>query len=107
MYQEVTGTSLPRTAKEMSSAGTRVGARESRRAISCSSTPAASRIRTSASISAYYCFVHAPSRGGEVEIARLSLAHWQKRYDGARRLIAVPVTTAATPYARDPADATP
>ena len=34
-------------------------------------------------------FVHAPSRGGEVEIATLDRAYWQKRFNGARRLVGV------------------
>ena len=34
-------------------------------------------------------FIHAPARGGEVEIARLSETYWQKHFDGARRLVGV------------------
>lgn len=31
-------------------------------------------------------FVHSPSAGGKVRIERLSMAYWDKRYNGARRL---------------------
>jgi hypothetical protein len=32
-------------------------------------------------------FVHAPHRGGEVEIVAMNQQYWEQRYDGARRLI--------------------
>jgi hypothetical protein len=32
-------------------------------------------------------FIHAPRAGGEVEIVTLSKNYWQKRFDGARRLV--------------------
>ena len=32
-------------------------------------------------------FIHAPGRGGEVEISDLTSRYWQKRYNGARRLV--------------------
>jgi hypothetical protein len=32
-------------------------------------------------------FIHAPRAGGEVEIVTLSRSYWQKRFDGARRLV--------------------
>jgi len=31
-------------------------------------------------------FIHAPSQGGDAEIATFSAAYWQKRFNGARRL---------------------
>ena len=34
-------------------------------------------------------FIHAPSTGSEVEIARLSESYWQKHFNGARRLVGV------------------
>ena len=34
-------------------------------------------------------FIHAPSQGGEVGVATLSARYWQKRYNGARRLVGV------------------
>ncbi len=38
-------------------------------------------------------FVHAPSRGKSVEIVDMKLLYWQKRFNGARRLLAGSVTT--------------
>ena len=34
-------------------------------------------------------FVHAPRRGREVEVATLDQSYWQKRFNGARRLVGV------------------
>ena len=34
-------------------------------------------------------FVHAPSHGGEVAIASIDQAYWQKSFNGARRLVGV------------------
>ncbi|HSN40919.1 MAG TPA: C40 family peptidase [Burkholderiales bacterium] len=31
-------------------------------------------------------FIHAPSRGGQVEIVNMTSRYWQKRYNGARRI---------------------
>lgn len=31
-------------------------------------------------------FVHAPSRGGEIEVANMNDRYWRKRYNGARRI---------------------
>ncbi len=33
-----------------------------------------------------YRFIHAPSRGGQVEIVDMNSRYWQKRYNGARRI---------------------
>jgi cell wall-associated NlpC family hydrolase len=32
-------------------------------------------------------FVHAPSRGGEVEVSDMQESYWKKRFNGARRLL--------------------
>ena len=32
-------------------------------------------------------FIHAPSRGGKVEIVNMSDVYWTRRYNGARRLL--------------------
>jgi cell wall-associated NlpC family hydrolase len=31
-------------------------------------------------------FIHAPARGGNVEIVNMSERYWNRRYNGARRL---------------------
>ena len=50
-------------------------------------------------------FIHAPSRGSEVEIAELSNGYWRKHFSGARRLVGVlpglvPDAEAAAPATR-------
>ena len=50
-------------------------------------------------------FIHAPSRGSEVEIARLSDSYWQKHFNGARRLVGV--LPALVPTMITPAEAAP
>ena len=37
-------------------------------------------------------FVHSPSAGGVVRIENLTMAYWNKRYNGARRLSAADLT---------------
>jgi len=34
-------------------------------------------------------FIHAPARGREVEVATIDKSFWQKRFNGARRLVGV------------------
>lgn len=43
-------------------------------------------------------FLHAPSKGGKVRIEKLSVAYWNKRFNGARRVIKpqTQLTAAAT-----------
>jgi len=126
VFQEVTGVSLPRTSKEMSGLGARVGAND----LMPGDLVFFNTRRFAYSHVGIYLgdnrFVHAPSVGSEVEIAQMSGAYWQKRFDGARRVVGVmpalvptvamarafPAETApgwrtSRPYAIDPADATP
>lgn len=89
VFREVTGVTLPRTTREMSGLGTRIGLDEL--------TPGDlvffdTRQFQFSHVGIYLGdnrFIHAPSRGGEVEIARLSESYWQRRFNGARRLIGV------------------
>jgi cell wall-associated NlpC family hydrolase len=89
VFEEVTGVSLPRTAKEMSALGSKV-------------TPANlqpgdlvffnTRRFAFSHVGIYLGdnrFVHAPSQGSEVRIAQLDQAYWQKHFNGARRVIGV------------------
>jgi cell wall-associated NlpC family hydrolase len=89
VFEEVTGVSLPRTAKEMSALGAKV-------------TPANlqpgdlvffnTRRFAFSHVGIYLGdnrFVHAPSRGSEVRIAQFDQSYWQKHFNGARRLIGV------------------
>ena len=91
VFREAVGIQLPRTAREQFAgvgtpvpqhelkAGDLVFFRQSRRGID--------------HVGIYVGegrFVHAPSRGGRVRIDALSLPHWQRTYQGARRLLGAP-----------------
>ena len=123
VFQEVTGVTLPRTSKEMSTLGARIQPSD----LQPGDLVFFNTRRFAFSHVGIYLgdnrFVHAPSRGSEVEIAHLSHSYWQKHFNGARRLVGVvpalvpnviapviaaellPVTSA--PGIVDVADATP
>lgn len=88
VFQEVTGVTLPRTAKEMSGLGAKVGAGDLRPG----DLVFFNTRRFAFSHVGIYLgenrFVHAPSRGSEVMITELS-PYWQKHFNGARRLVGV------------------
>lgn len=87
MFQEVTGVSLPRTAKEMSTLGTRVGLAD----LQPGDLVFFNTRRFAFSHVGIYLgdnrFVHAPARGGEVRIAALDHRYWQRSFNGARRVV--------------------
>jgi cell wall-associated NlpC family hydrolase len=89
VFQQVTGVTLPRTAKDMSRLGAEVPVTDLQPAISCSSTRGASRSRTSASISATISSSTLRVAGREVEVATLDSNFWKRRFDGARRMAGV------------------
>lgn len=91
VFQEVTGVTLPRSAKEMS----RVGAKVAISDLKPGDLVFFNTRRFAFSHVGIYLgdgqFIHAPARGREVEVATLDKNFWQKRFSGARRLIgAVP-----------------
>ena len=89
VFEEVTGVSLPRTAKEMSALGTKVAATH----LQPGDLVFFNTRRFAFSHVGIYLgdnrFVHAPSRGGDVDIAAFDQAYWQKHFNGARRLVGV------------------
>jgi len=89
VFQEVTGVSLPRTAKEMSGLGTKVSAAD----LKPGDLVFFNTRRFAFSHVGIYLgdnrFVHAPSRGSEVRIASIDQSYWQKHFNGARRVIGV------------------
>jgi cell wall-associated NlpC family hydrolase len=89
VFQQVTGFTLPRTAKEMS----RVGAKVASSDLQVGDLVFFDTRHFAFSHVGIYLgdnrFVHAPSRGSEVEIAQLSDGYWQKHFNGARRLVGV------------------
>jgi cell wall-associated NlpC family hydrolase len=86
VFQQVTGVTLPRTAKEMSQLGDKVALDE----LAPGDLVFFNTRRFAYSHVGIYLgdnrFIHAPRRGREVEIAEIDRQYWQKRFDGARRL---------------------
>jgi len=89
VFQQVTGVTLPRTAKEMSKLGDRVALGE----LKPGDLVFFNTRRFAYSHVGIYLgdnrFIHAPRRGREVEVATIDKSYWQKRFDGARRLVGV------------------
>ncbi len=89
VFQEVTGVSLPRTAKEMSGLGSKVTIAD----LKPGDLVFFNTRRFAFSHVGIYLgdnrFVHAPRRGREVTVASLDQAYWQKHFNGARRLVGV------------------
>jgi cell wall-associated NlpC family hydrolase len=89
VFQEVTGTTLPRTSREMS----RLGAKVALADLKPGDLVFFNTRRFAFSHVGLYLgdnrFIHAPSTGGEVEVATLSQDYWKRRFDGARRLVGV------------------
>ncbi len=89
VFQQVTGVTLPRTAKEMSRVGDNVGLHDLRPGDLVFFN---TRSFAFSHVGIYLGdnqFIHAPSRGKEVEIAAFDKGFWQKRFSGARRLVQV------------------
>ena len=86
VFQQVTGVSLPRTAREMS----RVGDGVARHALEPGDLVFFNTRRMPFSHVGIYLgggrFVHAPASGRDVEIADLRNRYWQRQFDGARRI---------------------
>ncbi|MBK9116234.1 MAG: C40 family peptidase [Betaproteobacteria bacterium] len=89
VFQQVTGFTLPRTSKEMSGLGAKVAVGD----LKPGDLVFFNTRRFQFSHVGIYLgdnrFIHAPSAGAEVEIARLSESYWQKHFNGARRLVGV------------------
>ena len=91
VFQQVTGVTLPRTAKEMSRVGDKIALDE----LKPGDLVFFNTRRFAFSHVGIYLgdnrFIHAPARGREVEVATLDKSFWHKRFSGARRLVgAVP-----------------
>lgn len=86
VYGQVTGQALPYNAQEMS----RVGETVDRSELRAGDLVFFNTLRRPFSHVGIYLgdsrFVHAPSRGGQVEIVDMSNRYWKNRYNGARRL---------------------
>jgi len=89
VFQQVTGVTLPRTAKDMSRVGTQVAVSD----LQPGDLVFFNTRRFAFSHVGIYLgdnrFVHAPRRGREVEIATFDSGFWQQRFNGARRMAGV------------------
>jgi cell wall-associated NlpC family hydrolase len=89
VFQEVTGATLPRTSREMS----RLGQHVSMADLAPGDLVFFNTRRFAFSHVGLYLgdnrFIHAPSAGGEVQIATLDQRYWKRHFDGARRLVGV------------------
>jgi cell wall-associated NlpC family hydrolase len=87
VFQQVTGVTLPRTSQELSRLGEKVAASD---LMPGDLVFFNTRQLQFSHVGIYLGenrFIHAPRKGGEVEIVTLSKAYWQKHFDGARRLV--------------------
>src|SRR4029078_12498502 len=85
VFQQVTGVTLPRTARDMSRLGTEVVVGDLQPGDLVFFNP---RRFAFSHVGIYLGdnqFVHAPRRGREVEVATLNSSFWRRRFDGARR----------------------
>ncbi len=86
VYAQVTGQLLPYNARQFSHAGTTVEKSE----LQPGDLVFFNTLRRPFSHVGIYLgesrFVHAPARGGQVEIVDMTNSYWQARYNGARRL---------------------
>ena len=98
VFQEVVGMTLPRTSREMARLGGRVAPGDLRAGDLVFFNTSSSPFSHVGIYLGDQRFIHAPHRGGEVEIVAMTQHYWQQRYDGARRLVdAVPTTRGMTP----------
>lgn len=86
VFSQASGLMLPREARAIS----RVGEKISRDALQPGDLVFFNTLRRPFSHIGIYLgeqrFIHAPGRGGQVEIADMSRRYWKKRYNGARRV---------------------
>lgn len=86
VFQQVAGIVLPRNAQGMSKVGEKIDKSELQPGDLVFFN---TRRRPFSHVGIYIGeqrFVHAPRRGGEVEVTNMQGRYWQKRYNGARRV---------------------
>ena len=86
VFKEAWGTTLPRTAAEISTLGEHID----RAHLQPGDLVFYNTLRRGFSHVGIYLgdnrFIHSPSSGGEVRIENMGLAYWKKRFNGARRM---------------------
>ena len=107
VFQEVVGVTLPRTAREIARLGGRVAPGDLRAGDLVFFNTRSSPFSHVGIYLGDNRFIHAPHRGGEVEIVAMSQRYWQRRYDGARRLVGVLPDLIPSAHAERPAAPAP
>ncbi|MEO8565858.1 MAG: C40 family peptidase, partial [Betaproteobacteria bacterium] len=107
VFQEVVGVTLPRTAREMARLGGRVAPGDLKAGDLVFFNTRSSPFSHVGIYVGDDRFIHAPHRGGEVEIVTMSQRYWQERYDGARRLVGVVVPDLISSAHAEPAPPAP
>jgi cell wall-associated NlpC family hydrolase len=87
VFQQVTGVILPRTSQELSRIGEKVTVADLKPGDLVFFNTRQLQFSHVGIYLGEDRFIHAPRRGGEVEIVTLSKEYWRKRFDGARRLV--------------------
>jgi len=115
VFQQATGIALPRTARDQA----RVGESVAMDKLQPGDLVFFNTRRFQFSHVGLYLgdnkFIHAPSRGGSVEVVSLEKQYWQKAFNGARRIIGglpdlsavLPAAEASTPVVLPPTLAAP
>jgi cell wall-associated NlpC family hydrolase len=87
VFKDSTGTSLPRTAREMSEVGQQVDASQ----LKPGDLVFFNTMRRTFSHVGIYLgdnhFLHAPRKGAEVRVESMESSYWMNRYNGARRIL--------------------
>lgn len=87
VFKDSIGTTLPRTAREMSEVGSKVNTAE----LKPGDLVFFNTMRRAFSHVGIYLgdnhFMHAPRSGAEVRVENMSGSYWMKRYNGARRIL--------------------
>jgi cell wall-associated NlpC family hydrolase len=89
VFQEVVGITLPRTSREMARLGGRVAPGDLQAGDLVFFNTRSSPFSHVGIYLGDHRFIHAPHRGGEVEIVAMTQHYWQQSYEGARRLVAL------------------
>jgi cell wall-associated NlpC family hydrolase len=106
VFQEAVGITLPRTAREMARLGGRVAPGDLKAGDLVFFNTRSSPFSHVGIYLGDDRFIHAPHRGGEVEIVTMSQRYWQQRYEGARRLVGALPHLISSAHA-EPVDLTP
>jgi cell wall-associated NlpC family hydrolase len=87
VFKDSIGTSLPRTAREMSEVGTQIDTSQ----LKPGDLVFFNTMRRTFSHVGIYLgdnhFLHAPRTGAEVRVENMDSSYWMKRYNGARRIL--------------------